>query len=164
MLVIGGASMLVLLATLMHWLVGRTVRPFDAIVRALNRVQAGEFDVRLPRLAGAEAGAIGAAFNRMVGELQTHLETERRAIRAEAQLSDSRSLARWIDNRVEAERRLIARELHDEFGQSVTAMRSMALSIARRVQATDLVARRPPARSPTSRRDSTTRCTASSRG
>ncbi|MET0509988.1 MAG: HAMP domain-containing protein [Burkholderiaceae bacterium] len=139
-LVIGGASMLVLLATLMHWLVGRTVRPFDAIVRALNRVQAGEFDVRLPRLAGAEAGAIGAAFNRMVGELHTHLETERRAIRAEAQLSDSRSLARWIDNRVEAERRLIARELHDEFGQSVTAMRSMALSIAHRVQATDLVA------------------------
>ncbi len=28
---------------------------------------------------------------------------------------------------------MIARELHDELGQSVTAMRSMALSIAQRV-------------------------------
>jgi two-component system sensor histidine kinase UhpB len=32
---------------------------------------------------------------------------------------------------------MIARELHDELGQSVTAMRSMALSIATRVQASD---------------------------
>ena len=32
---------------------------------------------------------------------------------------------------------MIARELHDELGQSVTAMRSMALSIAQRTEATD---------------------------
>jgi two-component system sensor histidine kinase UhpB len=139
-LVAGCVVLLLVLAVLLHWLVGRTVRPFDDVVRALNRVEAGEFDVRLPRLAGAEAGAIGAAFNRMVGELRNHIETERRATRAEAELSDSRSLARWVDQRIEAERRLIARELHDEFGQSVTAMRSMALSIAGRVRAVDPVA------------------------
>jgi two-component system sensor histidine kinase UhpB len=34
------------------------------------------------------------------------------------------------DQRVEEERRLIAHELHDEFGQSVTAIRSLALAIA----------------------------------
>ena len=38
---------------------------------------------------------------------------------------------------MEAERRLIARELHDELGQSVTAMRSMALSIAQRSSGVD---------------------------
>jgi two-component system, NarL family, sensor histidine kinase UhpB len=53
-------------------------------------------------------------------------------VRAEMQLSDTRELAHWLERHVEDERRMIARELHDEFGQSVTAMRSMALAIAQR--------------------------------
>ena len=100
-------------------------------------MQAGRFDAALPPLAGTEAAAIGAAFNRMVGDLQVHIETERRAVRAELQLSDSRELTRWIDQHIEAERRMIARELHDELGQSVTAVRSMALSIATRMHSLD---------------------------
>ena len=119
------------------WLVGRAVRPFGQIVGALNQLQGGQFDVALPALAGTEAAAIGAAFNRMVGQLQQHIETERRAVRAELALSDKRELSRWIDHHVEEERRSIARELHDELGQSVTAMRSMALSIAQRTRALD---------------------------
>jgi len=136
-LVGGGMVLLLVVNLLVFWLVGRTVRPFGQIVGALNALQAGRFDVALPPLHGQEAGAIGAAFNRMVGELQGHIETERRAVRAELQLSDSRELTRWIDQHVEQERRMIARELHDELGQSVTAMRSMALSIAQRVGASD---------------------------
>ena len=136
-LVGGGVALLLLVNMLVFWLVGRTVRPFGQIVGALNALQAGRFDVALPPLHGREAGAIGAAFNRMVGELQGHIETEKRAVRAELQLSDSRELTRWIDQHVEQERRMIARELHDELGQSVTAMRSMALSIAQRVGASD---------------------------
>lgn len=129
--------LLVVANGLVFWLVGRTVRPFARIVAALNQLEGGRFDVALPALPGTEAGAIGAAFNRMVGELQRHIDTERRAMRAELQLSDNRELARWIDQHIEAERRMIARELHDELGQSVTAMRSMALSIAQRTQSLD---------------------------
>lgn len=130
-------ALLVAVNALVFWLVGRAVRPFGEIVAALNQLQAGRFDVVLPRLAGTEAAAIGGAFNRMVGELQSHIDTERRAASAEMQLSASRELTRWIDQHVEAERRLIARELHDELGQSVTAMRSMALSIAQRSSGVD---------------------------
>jgi two-component system, NarL family, sensor histidine kinase UhpB len=136
-LVVGSALLLVLISLLVFWQVGRAVRPFGQIVDALNRMQSGRFDAALPALPGREAAAIGAAFNRMVGELQTHIETERRAVRAETQLSDSRELSRWIDQHVEQERHLIARELHDELGQSVIAMRSMALSIAQRLAASD---------------------------
>ena len=68
------------------------------------------------------------------GRARHALETEKRALRAEPQLSDSRELARWVDHHIEQERRMIARELHDELGQSVTAMRSMALSVAQRVR------------------------------
>ena len=73
----------------------------------------------------------------MIGVLRENIATEKRAAHAEAQLAESRELAHWIDHHVEQERRLIARELHDELGQSVTAMRSMALSIAQRTQASD---------------------------
>jgi two-component system, NarL family, sensor histidine kinase UhpB len=113
------------------------VRPFARIVAALKQVEVGRFGTALPTLPGREAGAIGAAFNRMTAELQRHIDTERRAVRAEIQLSDSRALTRWIEQHIEQERRLIARELHDELGQSVTAIRSMALSIAQRVQPLD---------------------------
>jgi two-component system sensor histidine kinase UhpB len=136
-LVAGALMLLVVVNAAVFWLVGRTARPFGQIVGALNELQAGRFDVVLPPLPGREAGAIGAAFNRMVGELRGHIETERRAARAESQLHDSRELTRWIDQHIEQERRMIARELHDELGQSVTAMRSMALSIAQRVGARD---------------------------
>lgn len=136
-LAVGALMLLLLVNAMVFWLVGRAVRPFAQIVRALDQLQAGRFDVALPPLAGTEAAAIGAAFNRMVGDLQAHIETERRAVRAEQQLSDSRELTHWIDHHIEAERRMIARELHDELGQSVTAVRSMALSIATRMRLLD---------------------------
>ena len=139
LVVLVGASLALLVAVnaIVFWIVGQTVRPFGQIVTALNQLQAGRFDVALPALPGTEAAAIGGAFNRMVGVLQEHVETERRAARAERELSDSRELGRWVEQHIEAERRMIARELHDELGQSVTAIRSMALSVAQRVQAHD---------------------------
>ncbi len=135
-----GAGALVLLGVvnaLVFWLVGRTVRPFGQIVGALEDLEAGRFDAALPPLPGTEAALIGAAFNRMVGRLRQNIETERRAALAESRLSDNRELTRWIEHQLEQERRLIAHELHDELGQSVTAMHSMALSIAQRVRGLD---------------------------
>ena len=136
-LVAAALGLLVTVSALVFWIVGRTVRPFGRIVTALGELEAGRFDAPLPRLPGTEAAAIGAAFNRMLGALQANLETERRAARAERALSDSRELGRWVEHHIENERRMIARELHDEFGQSVTAIRSMALSIAQRVHSLD---------------------------
>ncbi|MCU0967269.1 MAG: histidine kinase [Rubrivivax sp.] len=130
--VFAGASLvlLVVVNAALFWAVGRATRPFGQIVDALGALEAGRFDVELPPLPGREAGAIGAAFNRMVQGVRERIETER-------QLVSSRELTRWIDRHVEEERRQIARELHDEFGQSVTAIRSLALSVARRAEGRD---------------------------
>ena len=141
--VLVGASLLLLLASnlAVFWLVGQAVRPLGRIVDALNTLEAGRFDVTLPPLRGTEAAAIGVAFNRMMGALQHNIETEHRAALAERQLSENRKLTRWVDGRLEQERRSIARELHDELGQSVTAIRSMALSIAQRTASVDAESR-----------------------
>jgi HAMP domain-containing protein len=80
-LLLGAAALILVINTLVFWLVGRTVRPFGEIVRALDTLKAGRFDVALPPLAGTEAAAIGAAFNRMVGVLQQNLERGARALR-----------------------------------------------------------------------------------
>ena len=53
-----------------------------------------------------------------------------KALEAETRLEERREMACLVEQRVEEERRLIAHELHDEFGQSVTAIRSLALAIA----------------------------------
>jgi two-component system, NarL family, sensor histidine kinase UhpB len=126
-------ALLLALNALVFWLVGRAVRPFSRITHALGELQAGRFDVQLPPLAGREAAAIGAAFNRMTAVLQERLAQERRVAQAESSLQDQRALAHHVQERLDAERRAIARELHDELGQSVTGMRSMAHSIAQRL-------------------------------
>ncbi len=126
-------ALLLALNALVFWLVGRAVRPFSRITQALDELQAGRFDVQLPPLPGREAAAIGGAFNRMTAVLQERLAQERRVAQAESSLQDQRALAHHVQERLDAERRAIARELHDELGQSVTGMRSMAHSIAQRL-------------------------------
>lgn len=111
-------------------LVGRALAPFPVIAEGLQRVQRGDLAFRLPDLAGAEARSLGVAFNRMAQAVEDNVQAERKAREAETLLEERREMAHLVEQRVEEERRLIAHELHDEFGQSVTAIRSLALAIA----------------------------------
>jgi two-component system sensor histidine kinase UhpB len=115
------------------WLVGRTTRPFRLIASGLKDMQAGAYDTRLPGFVTAEASAIAQAFNRMAQSIQDNLGARREALEANIRLEQSRELALTVQNRLEEERRQIARELHDETGQSVTAIRSLALSLVQRL-------------------------------
>jgi two-component system, NarL family, sensor histidine kinase UhpB len=124
------AVMFVVVNGFAFWLVKRALQPFPIIANGLERVQQGDLAFRLPPLAGDEAHAIGAAFNRMAQAVEDKVLAERKAHDAEARLEERREMASLADQRVEEERRLIAHELHDEFGQSVTAIRSLAMAIA----------------------------------
>jgi two-component system sensor histidine kinase UhpB len=124
------ALLLVAVSALAFWLVGRALAPFAVIGRGLERLQQGDLAYRLPALQGAEAHAIGTAFNRMAHSVQSKVQAEREAHEARARLEERRELALLVEQSVEEERRQIAHELHDEFGQSVTAIRSLALAIA----------------------------------
>ena len=115
---------------LAFWLVKRVLEPFPVIAAGLERIERGDLAYRLPELRGNEAHAIGAAFNRMAQAVQDKVLAESKARDAETRLEEGREMASLADQRVEEERRLIAHELHDEFGQSVTAIRSLAMAIA----------------------------------
>jgi two-component system, NarL family, sensor histidine kinase UhpB len=136
-LVLIAVLMLCVVNGLAFWLVARFLKPFPIIIGGLERVQQGDLGFRLPPLAGYEAQAIGTAFNRMAQGVQDKVSAEQKALEAEARLEERRELASLADQRVEEERRLIAHELHDEFGQSVTAIRSLAVAIKNRVEAKD---------------------------
>ena len=60
-----------------------------------------------------------------------------RALEAERRLTQTREFSRLVAQHTEAERRAIARELHDELGQSVTAIRSLATALGQRLGSTD---------------------------
>jgi two-component system sensor histidine kinase UhpB len=125
-----GAVMLVVVNGIAFWSVARLFKPIPVIADGLQRLERGDLAFRLPPLPGSEANVIGGAFNRMAAALEDKVRAERQAREAEARLEERREMASLADQRVEEERRLIAHELHDEFGQSVTAIRSLALAIA----------------------------------
>jgi two-component system sensor histidine kinase UhpB len=122
--------MLIVVNGIAFWSVARLFKPIPVIADGLERLERGDLAFRLPPLPGSEANAIGGAFNRMAAALEDKVRAERQARKAEARLEERREMASLADQRVEEERRLIAHELHDEFGQSVTAIRSLALAIA----------------------------------
>ncbi len=131
-LVVVGLVMLVVVNAAAFWSVSRALAPFPVIADGLARIRRGELGYRLPTLAGAEAHVIGEAFNAMAQAVEDKVGAERKAREAEARLEERRELGRLIEQHVEEERRLIAHELHDEFSQSVTAIRSLAVAITAR--------------------------------
>jgi two-component system, NarL family, sensor histidine kinase UhpB len=117
---------------LVFWLVRRATRPFQLIVSGLRDMQRGAFHTRLPNFKGAEAAAMAQAFNSMAQAIEDNLDARSQVLEANSRLEQNRELALMIQNRIEEERRHIALELHDETGQSVTAIRSLALSLTHR--------------------------------
>ncbi|HTS23550.1 MAG TPA: sensor histidine kinase [Casimicrobiaceae bacterium] len=122
-------AFLVVVNVAVFWFTGRAVAPLERITGALSHIERGALDTRLPLLRGREARQIGESFNRMASAVEETMRIREQAERARAQLADGRALARVIQQRMEEERRFLARELHDELGQTVTAIRSIAASI-----------------------------------
>jgi len=95
----------------------RALRPTRAIGAGLKQLAANDLSARLPRFDLAELSAVSDVFNALAQKLQTAL-AERNAL--------TRELIAVQDE----ERRHLARELHDEFGQSLTAIAARAAAAA----------------------------------
>jgi two-component system sensor histidine kinase UhpB len=122
---------------LIYALMGRALRPLHQLVQGLRHMADGQYDTRLTGLTGHEGRQIGQAFNHMAQSVQDSIEAKRQAREAALALAENRELTQTIQARIELERADISRELHDELGQQVTAIKSVGLAIARRAADTD---------------------------
>jgi two-component system sensor histidine kinase UhpB len=127
-----GAIALAVVNAVVFWLTGRVLQPLQTVIRGLERMQQGDYQARLPALTGKEGRLMSQAFNRTAQAVADTAAALQVASEARQRLQENRELTQMIQTHVEEERRSIARELHDELGQSITAIRSIGQSILQR--------------------------------
>lgn len=114
--VLFGYGVLTLLAV--YWALQRALTPLQPIHAAIEHYQRTDYAWRVPPLPMRELDAVGRSLNHMAGAL-AHAQDVRR------------TLSLKLLTLQEDERTRIARELHDEFGQVLTAMRADAAWLIR---------------------------------
>lgn len=90
-------------------LVTRALAPLGAATRALSRMHVGDFEPRMPRSQASDLSALLAGIDSLAQQLAVGTDENRRLLLKNLDLQ-------------EEERRLMARELHDEIGQHVAAI------------------------------------------
>lgn len=126
----GGLVIIAFITIIALWMLRGVERPVNMLVRAAQGVARGDFEKveisRSPR----ELVTLAATFNEMV---------ERRSHAEQAMAESERNLKAISDRLLvvqEAERTRIARELHDDLGQSLTALKMDVVGLLDSVPAT----------------------------
>ncbi|MFZ1431099.1 MAG: histidine kinase [Geminicoccaceae bacterium] len=110
------ALVVVAICVLQFVAIGRALRPTRQILAGLDRLARGDLSCRLPNVGLIELQRISEVFNTLAASLDRTVH-ERTAL-----------AARLVDGQ-EQERRHLARELHDELAQSLSAISAAAASI-----------------------------------
>ncbi|MCC6995623.1 MAG: HAMP domain-containing protein [Deltaproteobacteria bacterium] len=123
---LGALALLIAFVGLAGW--GGTtlavLRPISELSRATRALTAGDLAVRAPERSGqGELGDLARSFNLMADALESRAS---QAVRTQAALQEGEERLRALSHRLqsvrEAECERIARDLHDQLGQDLTAL------------------------------------------
>jgi two-component system, NarL family, sensor histidine kinase UhpB len=109
----------ILVNGLVWWAVSHAMQPVEHILRAFGEIRRGNLASRLPHFGLPEMSRISIGFNHMAQTL-------------ERSIADNQRLTRQLLQAQETERQNLARELHDEIGQCVSAIHADAVAIRNR--------------------------------
>lgn len=101
---------------MVFWAVGRALSPVERVLAALTDLEQGNLDARLPAFELPELTRISDKFNVMAQTLQQSI-------------GRNHKLSQQLLKLQEDERKSLARDLHDELGQYLTAIRTDATTI-----------------------------------
>jgi two-component system sensor histidine kinase UhpB len=96
----------------------KALKSIAVIVNALKAIETGQYSQKLPDFCIQEYDSIAKAINHMTGELN-------------ASRQENRALTQHTLEIQEDERQRLSQELHDELGQSLTAIKVMAVTAGR---------------------------------
>jgi two-component system sensor histidine kinase UhpB len=113
-----GSAIAAALLLLTMTVVNRALEPIKSLADAMSAIEAGHYDTRVSPGGSPELAAICGKLNHLASVLATTVE-------------DKRRLAERVVSLQDAERREIARDLHDEFGPYLFALRAHASALAR---------------------------------
>jgi two-component system sensor histidine kinase UhpB len=105
--------------------VGRALAPIQLLSGAMTKIEAGDYDTRVKPDGPPELAAICDKLNHLAATLGDAVDEKRR-------------LAERVVSLQDAERKEIARELHDEFGPHLFALRAHAGALTRTADNRDL--------------------------
>jgi two-component system sensor histidine kinase UhpB len=114
---VGSAIAIALLLITMS-VVSRALAPIQALTDAMTQIELGHYDTRVKPDGPPELAAIGNKLNHLAAALGEAVE-------------DKRRLAERVVSLQDVERKEIARELHDEFGPYLFALRAHISSLMR---------------------------------
>ncbi len=101
---------------LVYYVIGRYLSPLATITEALTDIEKGNYKQQLPRFDLPELNSLAQRFNNMTAVLGKSRE-------------DNKQLTQRSLKIQEDERRHLSQELHDELGQTITAIKAVAVAI-----------------------------------
>lgn len=113
-----GSAVAVALFLIMMTVIGRALKPLEGLSQAMTRIEAGAYDARVEPSGAPELAAICRRLNHLAATLGEAVE-------------DKRQLAERAVSLQDLERKEIGRELHDEFGPYLFALRAHAGALMR---------------------------------